>query len=110
VSPFTGRRQFHRGLDIASHSGTPIISPADGVVTFTGRKGLMGNMLTLEHGYGMVTRYGHLKKILKKRGERVKRGETIALVGNTGRSTGPHLHYEVRLNGVAVNPTKYFLN
>lgn len=110
VSPFTGRRQFHRGLDIASHSGTPIISPADGVVTFAGRKGLMGNMVTLEHGYGMVTRYGHVKKILKKRGERVKRGETIALVGNTGRSTGPHVHYEVRLNGVAVNPTKYFLN
>jgi len=110
VSPFTGRREFHRGLDIATHAGIPIIAPADGIVTYSGRKGLMGNMITLEHGFGMVTRYGHIKKLIKKKGERVKRGETIALVGNTGRSTGPHLHYEVRLNGVAVNPMNYFLN
>lgn len=109
-SPFTGRREFHRGLDIAIQAGTPIIAPADGLVTYSGRKGLMGNMVTLEHGYGMVTRYGHIQTLLKKKGERVKRGETIALVGNTGRSTGPHLHYEVRLNGVAVNPMNYFLN
>ena len=109
-SPFTGRREFHRGLDIANRSGTPIIAPADGLVTYAGRKGLMGNMVTIDHGFGMVTRYGHLKKILKKKGKRVKRGETIALMGNTGRSTGPHVHYEVRLNGVAVNPMNYFLN
>ncbi len=109
-SPFTGRREFHRGLDIATHAGTPIISPADGMVTFSGNKGLMGKMVTIEHGFGMVTRYGHIKKILKKKNDRVKRGETIALVGNTGRSTGPHLHYEVRLNGVAVNPMNYFFN
>ena len=109
-SPFTGRREFHRGLDMAIQAGTPIIAPADGLVTYSGRKGLMGNMVTIEHGYGMVTRYGHISKLLKKKGERIKRGETIALVGNTGRSTGPHLHYEVRLNGVAVNPMNYFLN
>ncbi|MBR9985479.1 MAG: M23 family metallopeptidase [Desulfosarcina sp.] len=109
-SPFTGRREFHRGLDIATHAGTPIIAPADGLVTFAGGKGLMGNMAVIEHGFGMVTRYGHVQKLLKKKGDRVKRGETIALVGNTGRSTGPHLHYEVRLNGVAVNPTNYFFN
>ena len=109
-SPFTGRREFHRGLDIATHAGSPIIAPADGLVTFSGRKGLMGNMVTIEHGFGMVTRYGHAQKLLKKKGKRVKRGETIALVGNTGRSTGPHLHYEVRLNGVAVNPVNYFFN
>ena len=109
-SPFTGRREFHRGLDIATHAGSPIISPADGIVTFSGSKGLMGNMVAIEHGFGMVTRYGHTQKLLKKKGERVKRGETIALVGNTGRSTGPHLHYEVRLNGVAVNPMNYFFN
>jgi murein DD-endopeptidase MepM/ murein hydrolase activator NlpD len=109
-SPFTGRREFHRGLDIANRSGTPIIAPADGLVTYAGRKGLMGKMVTIDHGFGMVTRYGHLKKILKKKGKRVKRGETIALMGNTGRSTGPHVHYEVRLNGVAVNPMNYFLN
>lgn len=109
-SPFTGRREFHRGLDIATHAGSPIIAPANGLVTYAGRKGLMGNMVAIEHGFGMVTRYGHAQKILKKKGERVKRGETIALVGNTGRSTGPHLHYEVRLNGVAVNPVNYFFN
>jgi murein DD-endopeptidase MepM/ murein hydrolase activator NlpD len=109
-SPFTNRREFHRGLDIATHAGTPIIAPADGLVTYSGKKGLMGNMITIEHGFGLVTRYGHIQKLLKKKRERVKRGETIALVGNTGRSTGPHLHYEVRLNGVAVNPTNYFFN
>lgn len=109
-SPFTGRRQFHRGLDIATHAGTPIIAPANGIVTFAGKKGLMGKMVTIEHGFGMVTRYGHTQKILKKKGDHVKRGEVIALVGNTGRSTGPHLHYEVRLNGVAINPMKYFFN
>jgi murein DD-endopeptidase MepM/ murein hydrolase activator NlpD len=110
VSPFTGRRQFHRGLDIANRLDTPIIAPADGIVTYSGRKGLMGNMLAIEHGFGMVTRYGHIHKLLKKKGERVNRGETIALMGSTGRSTGPHLHYEVRLNGVAVNPNNYFLD
>ena len=70
----------------------------------------MGNMITIEHGFGMVTRYGHIQKMLKKKGAHVKRGETVALVGNTGRSTGPHLHYEIRLNGLAVNPTKYFFD
>jgi len=109
-SPFTGRREFHRGLDIATHAGSPIIAPANGLVTFAGGKGLMGNMVAIEHGFGMVTRYGHAQKLLKKKGDRVKRGEVIALVGNTGRSTGPHLHYEVRLNGVAVNPVNYFFN
>lgn len=110
VSPFTGRREFHRGLDIATRKGTPIIAPADGVVTVAGKKWLIGNMVSLDHGYGMLTRYGHLFKILKKKGDRVKRGEVIGMVGNTGRSTGPHLHYEVRLNGVPVNPVKYILD
>ena len=110
VSPFTGRREFHKGLDIANHQGTPIIAPADGVVTYAQDKWLMGNMITIDHGYGMLTRYGHLHKILKKKGDRVKRGETIALMGNTGRSTGPHVHYEVRLNGVPVNPLQYILD
>jgi len=110
VSPFTGRKEFHKGLDIANHHGTPIIAPADGVVTYSAQRLLMGNMITIDHGYGMLTRYGHISKLLKKKGERVKRGETIALMGNTGRSTGPHLHYEVRLNGVPVNPEKYILD
>ncbi len=109
-SPFTNRKEFHKGVDIATRKGTPIIAPADGVITFAAEKGLMGNMLTINHGYGMVTRYGHIHKFLKGKGEKVKRGEAIALVGNTGRSTGPHVHYEVHLNGVPVNPEKYILN
>lgn len=110
ISPFTGRKELHRGLDIATHHGTPIIAPADGVVTHSGKKWLMGNMVALDHGYGVVTRYGHIDKLLKTKGDRVKRGDVIATVGNTGRSTGPHLHYEVRLNGVPVNPMKYILD
>ncbi|MCJ7830447.1 MAG: M23 family metallopeptidase, partial [Desulfobacterales bacterium] len=71
---------------------------------------LMGRMIVLDHGHGIVTRYGHIQKELKKRGETVKRGETIALIGSTGRSTGPHLHYEILLSGVPVNPEDYLLN
>ena len=110
VSPFTGRREFHKGLDIANHQDTPIIAPADGVITWAKEKWLIGNMITIDHGYGMMTRYGHLHKILKNRGDHVKRGEVIALMGNTGRSTGPHLHYEVRVNGVPVDPMQYILD
>jgi murein DD-endopeptidase MepM/ murein hydrolase activator NlpD len=109
-SPFTGRKELHKGLDIAAPKGSPIIAPADGRVTYAARNGSYGYMVTIKHGYGIATRYGHLSKILKKKGEKVQRGEVIALVGNTGRSTGPHLHYEVRLNGVPVNPEKYILN
>jgi len=109
-SPFTGQREFHQGYDISAREGTPVLATADGVVIFAGRKGLLGSTLIIDHGHGMVTRYGHCQKFLKKRGEKVKRWEPIALVGNTGRSTGPHVHYEVRLNGIPVNPTKYILN
>jgi murein DD-endopeptidase MepM/ murein hydrolase activator NlpD len=110
ISPFTGLREFHKGLDIAGRNGTEIIAPADGVVSFVGRNGLYGKMIRIDHGHGMITRYGHIQKALKKRGEAVKRGDVIALMGNTGRSTGPHLHYEVLLNGLPVNPKKYILN
>ena len=109
-SPFTGLREFHKGLDIANRKGTPVIATADGIVTFTGRKGLLGKVIKVDHGHGIVTRYGHLQKIFKKRGDTVKRGDVIALMGNSGRSTGPHLHYEVYLNGIPVNPKKYILN
>jgi murein DD-endopeptidase MepM/ murein hydrolase activator NlpD len=109
-SPFTGRRELHKGLDIANREGTQIIAPADGVIKAAGRKGLLGKAMDIDHGHGMVTRYGHLKEVLKKRGESVKRGDIIAEMGDTGRSTGPHLHYEVHLNGVPVNPIKYILN
>ncbi|MBT9438657.1 MAG: peptidoglycan DD-metalloendopeptidase family protein, partial [Desulfobacterales bacterium] len=110
TSPFTGLREFHNGLDIATQKGTPILAAADGVVTFAGTKGLMGKLIVIDHGYGMVTRYAHIHKMLKKRGDAVKKGDTIALVGNTGRSTGSHLHYEVHLDGIPVNPAKYILN
>ncbi|MDL1967590.1 MAG: peptidoglycan DD-metalloendopeptidase family protein [Deltaproteobacteria bacterium] len=110
TSPFTGLREFHKGLDIAARKGTPILAAADGVVTFAGTNGLMGKLIVIDHGYGMVTRYAHIHKMLKKRGDAVKKGDTIALVGNTGRSTGSHLHYEVHLDGTPVNPAKYILN
>lgn len=110
TSPFTGLEEFHAGLDVGAAEGTPIVAPGNGTVTFAGTKGLYGKMVILHHGHGMATRYAHLSKILKKRGEKVKRGEPIGLVGQTGRSTGPHLHYEVRINGAAVNPQDYILN
>lgn len=110
ISPFTGLREFHKGLDLADKNGTPIIATADGIVSFAGSKGFLGKVIKIDHGHGMVTLYGHAKKVLKKRGDAVKRGDTIALMGNTGRSTGPHLHYEIFFNGIPVNPTKYILN
>jgi murein DD-endopeptidase MepM/ murein hydrolase activator NlpD len=109
-SPFTDLREFHKGLDIAGRKGTSIVATADGIVTFVGNNGFLGKMIKIDHGHGMVTRYGHIQKALKKRGEAVKRGETIALMGSTGRSTGPHIHYEVHLNGIPANPKKYILN
>jgi murein DD-endopeptidase MepM/ murein hydrolase activator NlpD len=87
-----------------------VIATADGIVSFTGTKGLLGKVVTIDHGHGIVTRYGHLKKISKKIGAAVKRGDVIANVGVSGRTTGPHVHYEVRLNGMPVNPIKYILN
>lgn len=110
ISPFTGHKEFHQGLDIATKEGSPIIAPADGVVIKSGPKWLMGNMIAIDHGFGMVTEYGHCKELLKKKGDKVKRGDVIGVVGNTGRSTGPHVHYMVRLNGVPVNPEKYILD
>lgn len=109
-SPFTGKREIHKGLDIANRKGTPIVATANGVVSFIGKKGLLGNVVIIDHGHGIVTRYAHLDKVKSKQGERVQRGAVIAFMGNTGRSTGPHLHYEVRLNGLPINPSKYILN
>ncbi len=109
-SPFTGKKEFHRGIDVATRMGAPILAPADGVVTFVGRDGGFGRTVTIKHGYGLKTKYAHLKDALVKKGQHVKRGETIALVGSTGRSTGPHLHYEVHLNNVAVDPLRYIID
>ena len=108
-SPFTGLREKHEGWDIAARSGAPVRATADGVVVVEGREYGYGNLVEIDHGYGIVTRYGHNSKHLVKVGDRVKRGQVVSLVGNTGRSTGPHLHYEILLNGVPVSPKNYIL-
>lgn len=108
--PFTGRLAYHRGVDISARRGTPVIAPADGVVTFTGRQRGFGREIRISHGFGVVTVYGHLSKIQVAPGDRVHRGDVIGRVGSTGRSTGPHLHYEVHVDGAAVNPLYYILN
>ena len=110
ISPFTGLREFHKGLDIATRRGMPIVAAADGIISFIGNSGLLGKVIVIDHGHGMVTRYGHVEKVTKKRGQAVKRGHNIAHVGVSGRTTGPHVHYEVRLNGIPVDPSKYILN
>jgi murein DD-endopeptidase MepM/ murein hydrolase activator NlpD len=110
VSPFTNEKEFHRGIDICNKKGAPILSPADGVVSSVETDPGYGKNITISHGYGLVTKYAHLDKADVKKGQTVKRGQEIAEVGNTGRTTGPHLHYEVHLNGVPVNPLRYILN
>lgn len=110
ASPFTGRKEFHSGLDISNKSGTKIVATANGRVSYASGKRFFGNLVVIDHGHGRITKYAHLKKILVKPGQKVKRGEVIATLGNTGRSTGPHVHYEIQLNGTPVNPLKYFLN
>ena len=107
IDPFTGQKAFHEGLDFSADTGIPIRAAADGIVTFAEVSGGYGNLLKIDHGAGLETRYGHTSKILVKVGERVVKGEKIALVGNTGRSTGSHLHYEIRLNGNALDPRQY---
>lgn len=109
-SPFTGQKEFHSGMDIANKSGKKIVATANGTVSYAGGKMYIGNLVVIDHGYGRVTKYGHLKKVLVTKGQEVKRGDVIGLMGNTGRSTGPHVHYEVRINGTPVNPEKYILN
>ncbi len=109
LDPYTAERVMHSGLDIAGPHGKEIFSPSDGTVVFAGLEGSYGNVLVIDHGYGIKTRYGHLATIKVKPGEKVKRGQVIATLGNTGRSTGPHLHYEVRVNGLPQNPRKFIL-
>jgi murein DD-endopeptidase MepM/ murein hydrolase activator NlpD len=110
ISPFTGRRQFHAGLDIAGDFGTPIVAPAKGRVAFVGRQGGLGQYLVIEHGHGLRTRFAHVSEIFVRRGERVERGARIAAMGSTGRSTGPHLHYGVEVQGKPVNPRDYIVD
>ncbi len=110
ISPFTGESSLHQGIDLASPVGTPIYAPADGVVIFVGAKEGYGNFIMIAHGYGIISRYGHNAENLVQIGQRIKRGEQIATVGMTGQTTGPHLHYEVVLNGMTANPQKFILD
>jgi murein DD-endopeptidase MepM/ murein hydrolase activator NlpD len=110
TNPFTTLTQMHEGLDIANRIGTPVIAPADGIVSDTGKDSTYGNVIVISHGFGINSRFLHLNRILVRPGQRVKRGDKIAEVGTTGKSTGPHLHYEVRVNGIPVNPLRYIVN
>jgi murein DD-endopeptidase MepM/ murein hydrolase activator NlpD len=110
ISPFTGRPQFHAGLDIAGAPGTEIVAPARGRVSFAGKRGPLGNSVTIDHGYGVRPQYGHTHEVLVKNGQKVERGDVIATLGNSGRSTGPHLHYVVEVNGKAKNPLDYIFD
>lgn len=105
-SPYTGRLKKHEGLDIAANTGTPVITTADGVVARVETSSGYGKTVVIDHGYGYRTLYAHNSKFLVKRGQKVSRGDKIAEVGNTGRSTGPHVHYEILLNGVTIDPRK----
>ncbi|NUM89821.1 MAG: M23 family metallopeptidase, partial [Bdellovibrionales bacterium] len=109
-SPYTGKPTMHEGLDLANHSGSPILAPGSGVITFAGARPGYGNLITIDHGYGIQTQFGHVAKFSVRTGEKVKRGERIGTVGSTGRSTGPHVHYEVRVNGIPVDPQFYIVD
>jgi len=109
-SPFTGLREFHQGLDISSKRGTPIIAPADGKVISTGKALHIGKFIKIKHNDKFTTLYGHLLQFKVEKGQKVKRGDIIGLMGNTGMSTGYHLHYEVRKDNVSINPRNHILN
>lgn len=108
-NPFVGAKTFHAGIDIANREGTFIRAPADGLVTYASTQGGFGKVIRIDHGYGIVTKYGHTAQILVRSGERVKRGQKIAMMGSSGRSTGPHLHYQVEVKGKPVNPRSFIL-
>lgn len=110
ISPFTGKPALHAGLDIAAAPGSPVYAPADGVVTFSSYDESYGKLISVDHGYGVSTRFAHLSQTYVQAGQRVNKWDVIGAVGNTGRSTGPHLHYEVRVNGTPVNPRNYILD
>jgi murein DD-endopeptidase MepM/ murein hydrolase activator NlpD len=107
IDPFNGEGAFHSGVDISAGYGQPVIAPADGSVVFADFMGGYGRAIVLDHGHGISTRFGHLASFAVISGQRVHRGDTIGYVGLSGRSTGPHLHYEVRINDTPVNPHKY---
>lgn len=110
ADPLTGEKDYHPGLDISADRGDPVYATADGTVTHAASAGNYGNLVIVEHGYGIQTRYGHLSAFKVTHGQAVKRGDLLGLVGSTGRTTGPHLHYEVRANGRILNPLQLLLN
>lgn len=110
LDPWTGEPEFHAGLDIPETIGTPVRATADGRVDFSGSRPGSGHIVVLDHGRGVITKYAHLSKIHVKTGQTVRKGEEIAAVGNTGKSTSPHLHYELRLNGIPVDPRRQLLH
>ena len=105
--PLDGEGEFHVGVDISSPYGTKVLAPADGIVIFAEPRAGYGNVIVIDHGFGITTRYGHLSAFKVKEGQRVKRGDVIGYVGSTGHSTGAHLHYEIRIHDNPVNPLKY---
>ncbi len=107
IDPFTGRKAMHEGLDFMAPQGTPILASAGGIVVYAGMHPEFGNMVEIDHGNNIVTRYGHASRLLVKVGQMVQRGQKIAEVGSTGRSTGSHLHFEVRYKGIAQNPRSF---
>lgn len=109
ISPFTGLPAIHDGLDIGAPPNAPVHATAGGLVTVVGFDAKMGNMVAIEHGFGLETQYGHLAKSIVKQGQKVKRGDLIGLVGSSGLSTGPHLHYMIKVNERPVNPQRYIL-
>jgi murein DD-endopeptidase MepM/ murein hydrolase activator NlpD len=110
ISPWAGRLKMHEGLDVGAPSGTKVHAPADGIVTYSGEKSGFGKFVQVDHGYGIETIYAHNQSLFVKAGQKVKRGTLLSAVGNTGHSTGPHLHYEVRVNGIAVDPLYFILD
>lgn len=110
IDPFNSRQRMHAGLDFSASPGTPVRSPADGVVSFSGWDPEYGKLVSIDHGYGVLTRYGHNSQLYVQVGQKVSKYDVISAVGSTGRSTGPHLHYEVRVNGIPVDPLNYILD
>lgn len=109
-SPYSGRLRMHEGLDVGARTGTPIVAPADGIVTFSGKRMGFGNLIQIDHGYGIETLYAHAHRLTAQKGDFIRRGQEIATVGSTGYSTGPHLHYEVWINGTPVDPLFFILD
>ena len=107
IDPFTGKQAFHEGVDFMAQAGTPVMAAASGIVVYSAYHPQYGNMVEIDHGNGLTSRYAHASALLVKAGEAVLKGQRVALVGSTGRSTGPHLHFEVRQNGAPLNPDRF---